>query len=58
MPVAGVDRLRLDNWLGTENAKNSLTMAGYRGPQAEIAFLRDNDAQQRAFAENYVGLPY
>ena len=26
--------------------------------QAEIAFLRDNDAQQRAFAENYVGLPY
>ncbi|KMO41777.1 type II secretion system protein [Methylobacterium tarhaniae] len=34
-----VDRLRLDNWLGTENAKNSLTMAGYRGPQAEIAFL-------------------
>ncbi|WP_245298681.1 type II secretion system F family protein, partial [Methylobacterium platani] len=34
-----VDRLRLDNWLGTENAKNTLTMAGYRGPQAEIAFL-------------------
>ncbi|AUH33639.1 4-hydroxybenzoate 3-monooxygenase [Paracoccus tegillarcae] len=26
--------------------------------QADIAFLRDNDAQQRAFAENYVGLPY
>ena len=26
--------------------------------QAEIAFLRDNDAQQRAFAENYVGLAY
>ena len=26
--------------------------------QAEIAFLRDNAAQQRAFAENYVGLPY
>ena len=26
--------------------------------QAEIAFLRDNQAQARAFAENYVGLPY
>ncbi|MFD0857419.1 4-hydroxybenzoate 3-monooxygenase [Roseovarius aquimarinus] len=26
--------------------------------EAEIAFLRDNEAQQRAFAENYVGLPY
>lgn len=26
--------------------------------QAEIAFLRDNAAQQQAFAENYVGLPY
>jgi p-hydroxybenzoate 3-monooxygenase len=26
--------------------------------QADIAFLRDNAAQQRAFAENYVGLPY
>lgn len=26
--------------------------------QAELAFLRDNEAQQRAFAENYVGLPY
>ncbi|MGR3446552.1 MAG: 4-hydroxybenzoate 3-monooxygenase [Paracoccus sp. (in: a-proteobacteria)] len=26
--------------------------------QAELAFLRDNPAQQRAFAENYVGLPY
>ncbi|WBU59892.1 4-hydroxybenzoate 3-monooxygenase [Paracoccus albus] len=25
---------------------------------ADIAFLRDNEAQQRAFAENYVGLPY
>ncbi|MDO5641783.1 MAG: 4-hydroxybenzoate 3-monooxygenase [Paracoccus sp. (in: a-proteobacteria)] len=25
---------------------------------ADIAFLRDNAAQQRAFAENYVGLPY
>ncbi len=26
--------------------------------KADIAFLRDNKAQQRAFAENYVGLPY
>ena len=26
--------------------------------QADIAFLRDNEAQQKAFAENYVGLPY
>ncbi|WP_134725391.1 4-hydroxybenzoate 3-monooxygenase [Paracoccus luteus] len=26
--------------------------------QADISFLRDNEAQQRAFAENYVGLPY
>ncbi|MDO5611907.1 MAG: 4-hydroxybenzoate 3-monooxygenase [Paracoccus sp. (in: a-proteobacteria)] len=26
--------------------------------QADIAFLRDNESQQRAFAENYVGLPY
>ncbi|TNC09281.1 type II secretion system F family protein [Methylobacterium terricola] len=34
-----VDRLRLDNWLGTEDAKNKLMMAGYRGQQAEIAFL-------------------
>ncbi|AWN46124.1 type II secretion system protein [Methylobacterium terrae] len=34
-----VDRLRLDNWLGTEDVKNKLMMAGYRGPQAEIAFL-------------------
>lgn len=25
---------------------------------ADIAFLRDNHAQQQAFAENYVGLPY
>lgn len=26
--------------------------------KADIAFLRDNESQQRAFAENYVGLPY
>ncbi|TGD98591.1 type II secretion system F family protein [Methylobacterium nonmethylotrophicum] len=34
-----VERLHLDDWLGTENAKNKLLMAGYRGPQAEVAFL-------------------
>jgi p-hydroxybenzoate 3-monooxygenase len=26
--------------------------------QADIAFLQSNEAQQRAFADNYVGLPY
>jgi p-hydroxybenzoate 3-monooxygenase len=26
--------------------------------QADIAFLRDNEAAQKAMAENYVGLPY
>ena len=26
--------------------------------RADLAFLRDNQAQQQAFAENYVGLPY
>jgi len=26
--------------------------------QAELAFLRDSPAAQRAMAENYVGLPY
>jgi p-hydroxybenzoate 3-monooxygenase len=26
--------------------------------QADLAFLRDNETQQRVFAENYVGLPY
>ncbi|WGR62194.1 4-hydroxybenzoate 3-monooxygenase (plasmid) [Paracoccus ferrooxidans] len=26
--------------------------------KADIAFLRDDESQQRAFAENYVGLPY
>ncbi|MBE3639230.1 4-hydroxybenzoate 3-monooxygenase [Mangrovicoccus algicola] len=26
--------------------------------EAELAFLAENEAQQRAFAENYVGLPY
>ncbi|MDO5604754.1 MAG: 4-hydroxybenzoate 3-monooxygenase [Paracoccus sp. (in: a-proteobacteria)] len=29
-----------------------------RMQQADIAFLRDNSAQQQAFAENYVGLPF
>lgn len=29
-----------------------------RMQQAELAFLRDNDAAQKAMAENYVGLPY
>ncbi len=34
-----VDRFSLSKWLATEEAKLSLTMAGYRGPQAEIGFL-------------------
>jgi tight adherence protein C len=34
-----VDRFKLGDWLGTETAKKQLVMAGYRGPQAEIAFL-------------------
>ena len=34
-----VERFKLGDWLGTENAKKQLAMAGYRGPQAEIAFL-------------------
>ena len=34
-----VEQFKLGDWLGTENAKRQLTMAGYRGPQAEIAFL-------------------
>lgn len=34
-----VDQLKLGDWLGTEDAKKKLLMAGYRGPQAEIAFL-------------------
>jgi tight adherence protein C len=34
-----VDQLKLGDWLGTENARKQLTMAGYRGPQAEISFL-------------------
>ena len=34
-----VDRFSASQWLGTEKAKLQLAMAGYRGPQAEIAFL-------------------
>lgn len=34
-----VERFKLDNWLATDDAKNRLMMAGYRGPQAETAFL-------------------
>ncbi|WP_306227973.1 type II secretion system F family protein [Bosea beijingensis] len=34
-----VDRFKLGDWLGTENAKRQLAMAGYRGPQAEVGFL-------------------
>jgi tight adherence protein C len=34
-----VDQFQLGSWLGTENAKSQLAMAGYRGQQAEIAFL-------------------
>ena len=34
-----VDRFKLGDWLGTDTAKLKLTMAGYRGPQAEIGFL-------------------
>src|SRR5262245_15738605 len=34
-----VERFKLGDWLGAENAKLKLSMAGYRGAQAEIAFL-------------------
>jgi tight adherence protein C len=34
-----VDRLNLSTWLGTDTAKQRLAMAGYRGKQAETAFL-------------------
>jgi tight adherence protein C len=34
-----VDSFSLSKWLGTEKAKLQLAMAGYRGPQAEVAFL-------------------
>jgi tight adherence protein C len=34
-----VDRFSLSTWLNTEDSKVKLAQAGYRGPQAEIAFL-------------------
>ncbi|WP_375461757.1 type II secretion system F family protein [uncultured Enterovirga sp.] len=34
-----VDRFKLGDWLGTETARANLTMAGFRGPQAEVTFL-------------------
>jgi tight adherence protein C len=34
-----VDRLSLSKWLSTDNAKMRLASAGFRGPQAETAFL-------------------
>lgn len=34
-----VERFNLSKWLGTEKAKMQMTMAGFRGPQADIGFL-------------------
>ena len=34
-----VDDFSLKKWLGTDTAKLQLTMAGFRGPQAEVTFL-------------------
>jgi tight adherence protein C len=34
-----VDKYSLSKWLGTDEAKPQLALAGFRGPQAEIAFL-------------------
>jgi len=34
-----VDRFSLSTWLNTDNSKIQLAQAGYRGPQAEVAFL-------------------
>ncbi len=34
-----VDRFSLTTWLNTEDSKMKLASAGFRGPQAEIAFL-------------------
>ena len=34
-----VEGFSLERWLGTEEAKAQLTMAGFRGKQAEVAFL-------------------
>ena len=37
--LATVERFNLQKWLGTDKAKLQLAAAGYRGQQAEIAFL-------------------
>jgi tight adherence protein C len=34
-----VERFSLSKWLGTDQAKAQMAMAGFRGPQAEVAFL-------------------
>ncbi|MCI4677808.1 type II secretion system F family protein [Rhodoblastus acidophilus] len=34
-----VDKYSLSKWLGTDEAKSQLAMAGYRGAQAEVGFL-------------------
>ena len=34
-----VDRFKLNDWLGTQSARNQLVMAGYRGQHSEVAFL-------------------
>ena len=34
-----VERFSLSKWLGTDQAKLQMAMAGFRGPQAEVAFL-------------------
>jgi tight adherence protein C len=34
-----VERFKLGDWLGTENAKKQLATAGFRGQQAEVGFL-------------------
>jgi len=34
-----VDRFKLSKWLGTDQAKTQMMMAGFRGPQADVAFL-------------------
>lgn len=34
-----VERFNLSQWLGTDEAKKQMTMAGFRGAQAEVGFL-------------------
>ena len=34
-----IERFRLSKWLGTEQAKTQMAMAGFRGPRAEVGFL-------------------